>query len=403
MGVIRNTASMQIRGKVGNTTYYVEGGRQIARVSQNGSNYGESASRSEAQQFQRGKWGNLVNFYKVSKAWMPKAFESKKRTQSDYNRFMQLNTPNARIYLTKNMYANGGCVADAFRISEGSLRPIGVVQSGNRYRTDLSLGDYTISAATSVGAFSLALLENNNHLRRNMQISFISYQQTLSPDNVPGLICTAYEVTLDTESSEVLANYLPNFCGVSVDGYLGTSDQISTGAFAYVLSETINGKTSVSTQSLIAKNTSLIAEFSSAAAIAASIASYGVDKDVFLTSGSYPVGATPQPILLTNITYNARSGEEVSILPGSLEFDLGNLFAGTSGRVLHVQGRYTNLVSVTFITSKGNRAVVTSEKLSDGDIALNSISSAYYSESASSLEVVLDGTTYKMDFIHEIE
>lgn len=319
MALIRNTASMQLRGRVGNTTYYSEGGRLIARVSQNSSNYGEGAARSERQQFQRGKWGNLVNFYKVSKAWMKKAYENRKANQSDYNRFMQLNTANGRVYLTKSMYAQGGCVVDAFRISEGSLRSVSVFPVGNVFRTDLQLGDLTIGDATTIADFTQALIANNNHLHNNMQISFISYQQEVNQFGVPQLICTAYEVTLDTESTELVRSYLPVFCSNGVDGYLGTNDNISIGAFAYVLSESVSGKTLVSTQELILNNSTLIAEYTSAEAIERSIKSYGVDTDVFLASGSNPTQATPQPLYISRVFNRYNDDYESSDYRDSLE------------------------------------------------------------------------------------
>lgn len=398
MGVIRNTAAMQIRGKVGNTSYYVEGGRQIARVSQNGSNYGESASRTEAQQFQRGKWGNLVNFYKVSKAWMPKAYESKKRTQSDYNRFMQLNTPNARVYLTRNMYANGGCVVDAFRISEGSLRPINVLPQGAAYVTDLALGNVDITASETVAEVTEALIENNSHLHEGMQISFISYQQAVSADGVPSLVCTAYEVTLDMNNEDPFRSYLPEFCSTSIDGHLGTSTQISTGAFAYVLSETISGKTSVSTQTLIVKNADLLAEFTSAEAIKASIDSYGVDKDIFLTSGSYPTQATPQPVFLTSIRFGIDSDIEGEITPGTGPHTFGEIFGGGGTNILKVSGRWSSLGALTLWTQDSAPYAVGGTRRADGNITIGSVPAVSYENKLAKVTAVLDGVTYSMDF-----
>ena len=336
---------MQLRGRVGNTTYYSECGRLIARVSQNSSNYGESASRSERQQYQRGKWGNLVNFYKVSKAWMKKAYENRKANQSDYNRFMQLNTANGRVYLIKSMYAQGGCVVDAFRISEGSLRSISVFPVGNVYRTDLSLGDLTIGGATTIGDFSAALIANNNHLHNNMQISFISYQQEVNQFGVPQLICTAYEITLDTGSDELVRSYLPIFCSNGVDGYLGTNDNISIGAFAYVLSESVSGKTLVSTQELILNNSALIAEYTSAEAIERSIKSYGVDTDVFLASGSNPTQATPQPLYISRVfnrydddyeSGNSRETLESFLAGSSMSIQLSTPVPSVSSVVLRI-------------------------------------------------------------------
>lgn len=286
MALIRNTAAMRLKGRVGNTTYYTEGGRQIARVSQNSSNYGDTARRTEQQQQQRAKWANLVNFYKLSKGWMQQAFENKKATQSDYNRFMQLNVANASIYLTKDMYAAGGCVVEPFVISEGSLRSINVSKKLNAWKTDLKLGTLEITDATTVGAFSSALIAANSHLHNGVQISMVSYQQEINTFGIPQLICTAYEVTLDDSSDANLRNFLPEFCCHSVDGCLGTGTTISTGCFAYVLSDSTSGKTLVSSQRLVGNNTILIMQYSNRDAIAASIASYGVDADVFLMSGS---------------------------------------------------------------------------------------------------------------------
>lgn len=286
MALIRNTAAMRLRGRVGNTTYYTEGGRQVARVSQNSSNYGETARRTEMQQFQRAKWANLVNFYKASRSWMAKAFENKKRTQSDYNRFMQLNVANASVYLTKDMYAQGGCVVEPYKITEGSIRSVQVYKDANIWKTDLAIGSLQIDEDTTVGGLSSALVANNSHLHNGVQITFVSYQQQVTASEVPQIICTAYEMTLDTQSTLKARSFLPAFCLLSQDGVIATSVAISTGCFAYILSDSTSGKTLVSTQSLINNNEVLIAQYSSIAAINDSIASYGVDQDVFLMSGS---------------------------------------------------------------------------------------------------------------------
>lgn len=393
MAVIRNTAAMQYRGKVGNTTYYVEGGRQLARVSQNSSNYGETASRSESQQFQRGKWGNLVNFYKVSKGWMRKAYETKKRTQSDYNRFMQLNTPTAKIYLTKNMYANGGCVVDAFRISEGSLRPIQVSSVGNVYATDLRLPEFDIDEDTTVQSFSELIIRNNSQLREGMQISFISYQQEVGASGVPSLICTAYELTLDESNRDLVRSYLPEFCSQVVDGCFGTSANISTGAFAYVLSETRNGATKVSTQTLITKNDGLINQFSTQQAIADSIASYGVDEDIFLTSGSKPTDATPQPVYLESLNFDDDEIEQVYKF-GGVGPDVGAIWGKSGSKVLKVSGSFNSASSCSIVLVDDEyRVNVPILSFSAGNIKLGSISSTYYDYQILRVEVVIDGLT----------
>ena len=63
--------------------------------------------RTQAQMLQRVRWANLVNFYRVNKEWMKYAFETKKKNQSEYNKFMSLNVASSPIYLTKQE-AGGG-------------------------------------------------------------------------------------------------------------------------------------------------------------------------------------------------------------------------------------------------------------------------------------------------------
>lgn len=402
MAYIRNTAAMQLKGKVGNTTYYVESGRQLARVSQNSSNYGDTARRSEAQQFQRGKWGNLVNFYKASKSWMRKAYETKKRTQSDYNRFMQLNTQDARIYLTKNMYANGGCVVDAFRISEGSLRSIQTNKAGDAYKTDLKLGSLTIDADTTIADLTQALLLNNNQLRDNMQISFISYQQDVDTYGTPYIICTAYELTLDTQGGQKVRAYLPDFCSSTVDGCLGTNNRISTGGFAYVLSETLNGVTRVSTQSLIARNDDLIRQYSSLSAQRDSINSYGVDEDIFLTSGSVPTDPTPQPIYLASLESVDGDVDNKSEF-GDVAPAIGAFWASGGLVYLNVSGAFTACSAVRLYNITGAQQPVVPVTISkEGSrIRLGSVGSgSVYDIRIGRVEADIDGETI-MGFFRE--
>lgn len=398
MAYIRNTAAMQLKGKVGNTTYYVESGRQLARVSQNSSNYGDTARRSEAQQFQRGKWGNLVNFYKASKSWMRKAYETKKRTQSDYNRFMQLNIMDARIYLTRNMYANGGCVVDMFRITEGSLRSIQTNKVGDAYKTDLRVGSLTIGPNTTIAELTQALLTNNNHLRDNMQISFISYQQDVDTYGTPYIICTAYELTLDAQGSQLVRAYLPEFCSSVVEGYLGTNNRISTGAFAYVLSETLNGVTRVSTQSLITKNDELINQYSSLAAQRASIDSYGVDEDIFLTSGSVPTDPTPQPIYLVKMgVVNGQVDLEYPF--GGVGPDVGAIWSQGGNEYIDISGAFANVTRVA-LNFFGTSSVVEVPILSrsGGRIYLGTVPTSYYDNQISFIAVTIDGEVIEGSF-----
>jgi len=283
MAVIRNSQNAMMVGKVGAMTYLVRQAQQIARQALNNSNYGKSARRTEAQQARRVKWSNCVNFYKLSKGWMPKAYETLKKGQTDYNRFMQLNVSSSIVSLSKDMAAAGACIAEPFLISQGSLPSIEVSQNANKWTTNIAVGSLVIDENTTVGEFSIALAENNKSISIGMQLSFISYMQNIDALGVPRMICTPYEVTLSSDSVEKLRDYLPEFCSSVTDGNLSTSDQIAVGAFAYVLSSLQDNKLTVSTQRLITNNAALLQEYSSEENATRAISSYGVDSEVMLS------------------------------------------------------------------------------------------------------------------------
>lgn len=299
MGVIRNAANQQIKGKVGAVTYYVSEGRQIARQALNNSNYGETASRSEAQQTQRIKWANLVNFYKVCRGWMPKAFEGKKPGQSDYNRLMQVNMPYTDIYLTKNEAAVGACVAEDYLISQGSLPSVEMTKSGTGFVTNIYVGDLTINEDTTVGEFSQALVGNNTNVGYGMQLAYVSLMQSVDSLGIPRLICTFYEVTLSSDSEDLLWDYLPPLCASIREQCLATSQDLPIGACAYVVSDLQKGSLRVSTQVLQTNNTTLINNYSSEMAKQKAIMSYGLDPGIVLSPlTENEQGATPVPFYI---------------------------------------------------------------------------------------------------------
>ena len=326
MGIIRNSANRKVIGRIGDTTYYVSMNRQIARQALNSSNYGESARRSPSQQGRRVMWANLVNFYRASKGWMPKAFESKSAKQTDYNRFMSANLPNSRIALTKAVASVSACVVDSFIIAQGSLRSIKVSKLANSWQTDIKLGGLKIGAETTVGQLSSAIIKNNNWILAGDQLSFVSYQQYVDSNNTPHVICTAYEVTLNIASTEILRDYLPEFCSTSsTAGNLGTNTNISIGGFAYILSRNVGGGSlQVSTQQLVTNNDILISQYSGAINVKAAVDSYGVDADNFLDTGSVPVTRTEQPLYIDYISVGDRTFAPGAITAGWTFADLGS-------------------------------------------------------------------------------
>lgn len=292
MAITRSKVSMSLKGRVGAITFYDSDGRQISRAARNSSNYGKGASRTALQQNRRVRWANLVNVYKKSQGWMYYAYEYRKKGVSDYNKFMQLNVNRSFIALTRDEAASGACVIDGYQVTEGSLMPISHALLDGIWVTNIKLGEYTIDDETTIGNFTEAVIQNNTWIKTDYQISFISYQQTVDEYGIPRIICTPYELTLKKNSTDKVRNYLPAFCSSVKNGFLSTNENITLGAFCYVLSAKENGKTVVSTQYLVNNNQSLIAQYTSEEQYTAAIKSYGEDPTRFLEPGSSATDAT---------------------------------------------------------------------------------------------------------------
>lgn len=287
MAISRNNLSMKLTGRVGAYSYYTTtGGRQIARVAQNSSNYGESATRTEPQQNRRSKWGNLVNFYKLNKTFFRRAFESKSSNQSDYNKFMSVNLPTARVALTKNDYALGGCVLDGFRVSEGSLRGITDSYKAGALNSVLSLDSVGNLGSLTIGHVSNDLLINNSFLQEGDQISYVYWRQFVTVDRVPRFYSEYFELTLD-KSSDVLISSLPNSDLVYGEDDILKGEMDHQGALAaFILTRQVNGALQVSTETAILNSDIFLSQWTGEAAEKKAIASYGVDATAFLDPGS---------------------------------------------------------------------------------------------------------------------
>lgn len=343
-----------MKGRVGQTTYYISKGQQVARQSRNDSNYGETARRTELQQNRRVLWANLVNFYKISARWMPKAFESKKPGQTDYNKFMAVNVPTARIALTKSESEAGGCVVDGYLVSQGSLPSIEMSQTVSAWKTNIGVGALQIGSGTTIGELTAAMIDNNANIREGMQISFVSYQQSIDPLGTPRAICRCYELTLIANSELKVRDYLPEFASVSVEGFLGTNDEISTGGFAYILSELQGGALKVSTQLLQINNAAIITQYSSTVQVKKAAQSYGVDSEVILNpNGTVAQGSESVPAFILGV----QVGDGTIYTPGE--------YFGTYSQIYNqdvkitmsgMEGKSVNQVSITTVNNQQQNA-----------------------------------------------
>lgn len=249
--------------------------------------------RTNSQMEQRTRWANLVNFYRVNAGWMKFAYETKKTNQSEYNKFMSLNVPSARIYLPKSIASQGGCVVDAYQMTQGSLASIEVLKSGADWQTNLYMASITdIDENSTIGEVTAQLLPANPALRDGDQLSFLRFtQMTNSATGVPFVVVRKYEVILKANDTRRFFDFMPEdyitFGGTAQAPCIEVTDSGNAGGFILVLSRTIGGKTYVSSQSIIvANNSALIDAYSSNSAKQEAIDSYGDSAEPFLTSST---------------------------------------------------------------------------------------------------------------------
>ena len=325
MAVLQNMWLRGAKKKLGGTVLYTQGGRTLQR---------ELAPevknpKTPAQMGQRVKWANLVAFYRANAGWMPKAFENKKATQSDYNKFMSLNASRSRIYLTKDQARQGACVVDSYQVSDGSLQPVDIFPTGSDWVTNLYLtGLDKLDATTSVAAFSTALLSSNAGLRSGDQLSFIRVTQlNNNTTGIPYIQVRAYELLINEQGSGLVKDYWPvELIGLGEEQgtpALMIQNNNKQGGFAIIVSRTQGGRVLVSPAQITQVNmTAVINQYSSSAALADAIAAYGQGDEVFLDSkGANAIGQQPTTLSITEI----RSFDgTLSVVAGG-----GNDFADT--------------------------------------------------------------------------
>lgn len=281
--------------------------------------------RTQAQMTQRVRWSNLVNLYRVNANWMKFAFETKKQSQSDYNKFMSLNVATSPIFLPKQVAAAGGCIVAPYIITQGSLPSIEAVEVSENWYTNLYLESAnSINQNTTIGALSADLLQHNPALREGDQLSFIRMtQQTNSSTGVPYVVVRKYEFILSLNDTRLYKDFWPIDVVMAEDygngGVVFVNNTDNAGGWAMILSRTIGGKTYVSSQSIIvANNSALINYYSGSTALQRAIDSYGVSDEPFLTTTTAkgnPNYDTPLSILDVVV-------DGVHYIPGTVERQL---------------------------------------------------------------------------------
>lgn len=299
MAILKNVVMRGASQRLGGIVLYTRSGETIAReLAPSVSN-----PRTRVQMQQRVKLANVVAMYKANRFWIPGAFEDKAEKETDYNAFVRFNLTDSKVALTKDAAAAGAGVVAPYKISSGSLGEINLWSSQTGVETDIYTGGLIITAATTVGQFSAALISNNNGIVKGMQLSLIvNLQRQNETTNRPYIIARAYEVVLDETSTALLADYYPYGILETLQNtgrplfFNGSS--LGDGAAAFILSQTIGGKTKVSTQTLrLYGNQSIYSIYTSAVAVESAIRSYGSNETRFLDSNQ---AAEFNPVVLDN-------------------------------------------------------------------------------------------------------
>lgn len=272
----------KLRGSVGQYTFQRLNGQTVAKEKVEKK---AVPTRTLAQMIRRVRWANLVNLYRAFEGTLHPSFEGKDPKVSDYNMFMQSNIGMSPIALTKNQAVQGGCVVDAYQITRGQLPAINVeFGTGDVPESDIAVGTITLGTSTTVKAFSDAIIANNSGWRNGDQMSIYIARQTLDAvTGVPRVEITAIEFTLNTSDATTMVSDLIDISLLGVvDGCLALSGPVN-GGVAWVHSRKANGKTLVSTQYFVIRN-SYASQFNNKGAFDEAIESYGgLNKDEFLT------------------------------------------------------------------------------------------------------------------------
>ena len=395
---------MWLRGakkKLGGTVLYTQGGRTLQR---------ELAPevknpKTPAQMGQRVKWANLVAFYRANAGWMPKAFENKKATQSDYNKFMSLNAANSRIYLTKEQARQGACVLDSYRVSDGTLQPVDIFPSEANWVTNLFLtGLAKLDATTSVADFSKALLASNAGLRSGDQLSFIRITQLFNnTTSIPYIQVRAYELLINEQGPGLVKDFWPvellAMSNLQETPALMVKNNNKQGGFAIIVSRTQGGRVLVSPSQVTQVNMAdIIKQYSSSAALTAAIESYGQGDDVFLDSKAagtilqQPTTMSISSIESKDMKHVASVGEEIDI--NNIAFDTGLVIYFNQdivGTVEQVKTTYAGnqIVTDTHATATANK--VTSDESFTPETPQSQVEPLI-------VEVTISGVVYRAEF-----
>lgn len=400
MAIVKSGNMVGQVGKLGQNVYYDVSGETRSR-SLAGS---VSNPRTQSQMGQRVRWANLVNLYRANASWMKYAYETRKKNQSEYNKFMSLNVSTSPVYLTKQLASVGACIVYPYTMTQGSLPSIEVVKLSGYWQTNIYLPTtFTLNDSTTIAAFSEALLQYNPAIREGYQISFIrETQQTNGVTGAPYVVVRKYEMLVNSTDNRLVGSFLPlGYIAsrtVGSQAFLAVIDSGQAGGFLLVLSHTVGGRTYVSTQSIILANMdAILAQYTSSAAMQEAIDSYGQSEEPFLTSNSASQPSTaPAPNSIVSVQV-----DDLVFIPGR-RYDNNPDWHGGQMEISFSQALTGSSAVVVGMFRTENNVYMGSDpqtgSISQNKVTINSLNTDWDSSSnnlLSYISVTIDGIEYR--------
>lgn len=286
MAISKNLYTQGFRKKLGGAVWYQRYGDTVIR---------EKAPkidnpRTIAQMSQRVKLANVVSFYRANRSWMERlAFETRKRWQTVFNRFTQLNLNANQVPLTKEQVEFSAAIVAPYLVTQGSLPSVTWKENPDGdgiYVSNLYM-ETAYNIEMTIAQFSQSLLNANPTLRKGMQLSLISmYQNT--DGLVPTISVAEWEIVLDPTDSRKMSTVVQDdaFEAADFDSLCVNTANLDCTAFVVVLSETVSGKTQVSTQFVEMVNYAVYNDYTSQGQLDEALESYGHNEQYFLDSRS---------------------------------------------------------------------------------------------------------------------
>lgn len=235
--------------------------------------------RSEQQMSTRTQWANLGATYMLFDGTLKRGFESLPTNMSVYNAFVQANLGVVKVYITKAMRLNGGCVLAPYQITRGTLPSVAMHKDASGVLvSDIAVGSLVIGEETTVANLACAVVAMNAEWEEGDQITFFYGEQTTDAvTGIPRARIYGSKVMLNPGDTTPLLEVVSALGFSVVDGCLAMDRAIASGAAVWVHSrdDVASGSgVRVSTQFMYV-DSSVLSSYQNAQAMVGAANSYG--------------------------------------------------------------------------------------------------------------------------------